>query len=504
MKRIFISYASRGYVDSQEQQHAAARRYGADVGVMYRRDDIERMEAYPRLCHILDKRRYAGWCLWKPMILLDAMSRAEEGDIIFMLDSDYIPVTDLSPLFDICLERQGIMLFGGNAPASRRSIKRDCYVLMGLDEQRYWEGLPVWGGCNMWMKNARNIAFVEEWFRYASDERLLSPFSSHTGQPELPGFVSNACDQAVLTLLAFKHGIEAYRCPHPVTNYAKLPKFRVPGEELGGTQIGVTDYQDGLFPNSPYGTLIQDVVRDRRRLGTIAEGLQIAWEHMSDDSADSFAYGGHVLGSILEHDPENADAHCLIGMRFMLPGEPSFPLYQPDRALHHLRRALRLRPGFPHAAYALGALLAKEGALAEGASLHKTLLEAAPAFYLARQRLDDFAVLPARMGSAKLEALSRADPNIARLLAAARLRAGDAAGAARAAGTAMDLEPGDPSGEFLAALADGAQNRTKTAAAYLAGILDRSPGWLMARQVVDLAAMRLPLFEPCRLWLGGY
>jgi len=137
MKKHLVSYATCGYRPAQELLEKSAMEFGIDNVFTYWREDIIRTKLYKENKKVLDKMRYAGYALWKPFIILDAINKINDNDILVYCDCDMVIIGDLTPLFDICANKSGIMLFGGNNGINKQGVKRDCFVLMNCDSERF-------------------------------------------------------------------------------------------------------------------------------------------------------------------------------------------------------------------------------------------------------------------------------------------------------------------------------------------------------------------------------
>ncbi len=126
--------------------------------------------------------------------------------------------------------------------------KRDVFKLMDCDNENYWNSPQVEGCLLILKKTDFAVQFVEEWLQYCCIEEIITDKSNTQGLPNHENFIMHIHDQVVLSLLAFKHGLELYRCPSQFGNHKKLEKYRKQGEF---TMLPYT------YPevNSDYGTL---------------------------------------------------------------------------------------------------------------------------------------------------------------------------------------------------------------------------------------------------------
>ena len=157
------------------------------------------------------KRGY-GWSAWKSVIIADAIERfLRPGDVVAYTDGDCYPIADLSPVYETA-EREGAMFFRASAHTNRAWCKRDCYLVMGQDDPRYYDA-PA--GCARFMAfrkgDYRSAQLLREWMTYGVNPLAQTFDPSRLGLPEIDGFVEHRTEQAILTLLNLKHGYTMYR-----------------------------------------------------------------------------------------------------------------------------------------------------------------------------------------------------------------------------------------------------------------------------------------------------
>ncbi|MBN1680162.1 MAG: sulfotransferase domain-containing protein [Anaerolineae bacterium] len=237
----------------QDKQNATAQQVGIQNIVSWSRQQLKQTDFYQEHRYLLDQRRAGGHGVWKPYIMLELFQQINDGDIVFYLDTDIKFVAEPQPLFDLCVQNQGFFFveLRDDNRRNRLWVKRDSFHFMGLDEPLYHDGPHTASGLQIYQKNLETVAFVEELLHYSVQRRVIGLDPSGCGKPELDGYIDHRTDQAVLSLLRLKHGIEGFRWPTEWGNHYKLPEYRVEGEFLA-----TENYADQPYENSPYGTLL--------------------------------------------------------------------------------------------------------------------------------------------------------------------------------------------------------------------------------------------------------
>jgi hypothetical protein len=270
-RRYLVSFATPEFYRSRAGLVSSARRHGVSEAFSFTGRDLKKTSFYRRSRHILGQRRGGGYWLWKPYFILEAMQSVPEGSIILYADAGIEVTGDLTPLFDIVVDRGGSLLFCNEGRSNRVWTKRDCFVLMGCDSEAFWDAENITAGFHLHVNNRAGRGFIREWLEFCLDDRILTDRPNTCGLPNLPGFIEHRHDQSILAILAKKHAIEIFRDPSQFGNPYKLEEFRANGEFLD------MPYSERPYWNSPYGTLL-DCHRQRHysvllRLRLIARGL---------------------------------------------------------------------------------------------------------------------------------------------------------------------------------------------------------------------------------------
>lgn len=211
---IAINYADSSFQKAQQLNLETARRWGADRTIAYTPDDID--DAFRKKNkNILSARKGNGFYLWKPYFLNKAYQQLKEGDYLIYTDAGSIYVNKIQYLID-CMEREqlDIMTFSlENEMLERKYTKRDAFVLMGCDEERYTDTPQSIGGYVILKKSDFVERFLAEDLKYAQDERIITEKENTQGLPNYPEFIAHRHDQSVWSLMVKKYGLKRFRDP---------------------------------------------------------------------------------------------------------------------------------------------------------------------------------------------------------------------------------------------------------------------------------------------------
>lgn len=197
---LAISYESSNYYrDLQNRLNEDLNRYRIPHRE-YNQQWLREQPFYREHRDILDCERGAGYWVWKPYIIRRAMDTVQENDIVNYMDSSTTlrsdPKQDIDSVQDVWICSAEYI--------NKDWIKKDCFHMMGCDEEIYYNGKHCWAGTICVRNTLTGKFFVDEWLRYCCDKRIISDDPNVSGE-NYPGFRDHRHDQAILSILAIKH-----------------------------------------------------------------------------------------------------------------------------------------------------------------------------------------------------------------------------------------------------------------------------------------------------------
>src|SRR5689334_13786412 len=120
MNCVLVNYATSEYFPSQRRLNSSALKHGIKEVISLSPKSICKTDFYEKNRKILNQNRGAGYWLWKPYIILDSILKLEEHDILVYLDSGTEIIGDLSPLIELCIDKEGILLFENHEKINRQ------------------------------------------------------------------------------------------------------------------------------------------------------------------------------------------------------------------------------------------------------------------------------------------------------------------------------------------------------------------------------------------------
>ena len=273
MTHQLITFATPNFYVSKRTLLNSAKRFGIAQAKGFNHKEFKKTAFYKEQISITSQARGAGYWLWKPYYILQELQKLQEDELLIYCDSGVDIVENLTPLYEIAKNSaQGVVLFKNyqaaayfpkttNLDYSEYNInvevnknkywaKRDVFVLMQLDEERYWNSPQVDANFQIYRKCNESIIFVTEWLNYCCNEQIITDSPNKSGKPNFENMFAHIHDQAIISLLAEKYSIPLFRCPSQYGNHLKKSIYRKKGEFL------LLPYSHNLLENSNYGTLL--------------------------------------------------------------------------------------------------------------------------------------------------------------------------------------------------------------------------------------------------------
>ena len=229
--KIHINYAHGRYLQSQQHCCATALQNGFDVTRPYGISNLD-PSFIKENSYTFSQARGAGYWLWKPYLILNTLQLMGESDWMMYTDSGMYFVRNpwewiLSE--EEKIQEKGIATFGV-CGKNRQFTKRDAFVLMGMDDPKYTDSDQRMASVFVCKKTPFSLAFVEEWFAYAKDPRILTDLPNTQGLANYTEFRDHRHDQSIMSLLCIKHDtflfnedITQFSNPNPYLIHTRNP-----------------------------------------------------------------------------------------------------------------------------------------------------------------------------------------------------------------------------------------------------------------------------------------
>lgn len=206
---VLLTYADGLYAEAQERLLDRASDLGVFAEILGLAPDDLEASFCRRNRVILNKFQGAGFCLWKPYLILRTLLSLKPGDALLYVDAgDWLEGSGpalRARVFEL-LDHEDVYLTAGSF-RNADWTKRDTFVYMDCDNHNYHDAIQVEAGVIAVKNTPTAYRFLVEWLHWCMDPRILTSDPNVIGMDNLPGFSEHRYDQSVLTNLAVKYGV---------------------------------------------------------------------------------------------------------------------------------------------------------------------------------------------------------------------------------------------------------------------------------------------------------
>jgi len=235
-KIYFISFS--GSVTEQDQSlaqrqillHETAKQFGCiDEDIIWKRDDILESSFYKQNRAILNEERGAGFWSWKPYIILQTLKKIKKNDWVIYCDIGKpfrrgdkqragnfnignTLITPVNSIVDFANSQNGFTpgVWIPHYGLAHMWTKRDCFVGMSCDSEKYHYSPHVQAGYSAWSNSAASIKFLQEWLSWCQKKAIISDDVNIYGKPNLEGFKDHRHDQSILSNMTIRDKLELF------------------------------------------------------------------------------------------------------------------------------------------------------------------------------------------------------------------------------------------------------------------------------------------------------
>lgn len=153
-------------------------------------------------------------CGWKPYIILDALNRVGQDDVVYYMDCGDVFEDDIVGFLKRHFLENDILLLDGTQ-LNKCWTKFDCFHIMNCNEIQYKNVIQLEAGVCGFKKNNIAIKFLKGWLYYCQDENVIRHIPNKYGQND-SCFVEHRGDQSILTNLKVKYDLLSFSNDHEI------------------------------------------------------------------------------------------------------------------------------------------------------------------------------------------------------------------------------------------------------------------------------------------------
>lgn len=140
----------------------------------------------------------------KSIMLYEMFKQMEYGDIIILTDSNHV-IQNPDPIYEIA-NKDKCFIYDHiwTTYINKYFTRRDTFVNMGCDTERYWNSIHV--QCNLFAfkKDIETIDFVSEYFEDCLKYNIMFGENKY---PNFDGFIVHRHDQSIFSILREKYNL---------------------------------------------------------------------------------------------------------------------------------------------------------------------------------------------------------------------------------------------------------------------------------------------------------
>lgn len=151
--------------------------------------------------------KYFGYFLWKPF-LIDYTFQTMPQQYVLYCDSNlrFTNFRAFEADFKQQMARQGMYLVKHQNFTNKDWTKRDAFILMQSDNERYWNAHQFWTPLLGFSRATIPQTLLYDYLAYCKIPQIVTELPNEFGE-NLPGFREHRWEQSVLSILVEKYGL---------------------------------------------------------------------------------------------------------------------------------------------------------------------------------------------------------------------------------------------------------------------------------------------------------
>ena len=195
-----ITYADEKYEERRQKLVQRCFELGAvDKSIEWDRETIEKTEFFKINLQIFKAEIGAGYWIWKPYIILNALQKLEDNEILIYMDSGDMITANFRKFLNRKLRHEDMLLLEGSFRHGDWTHK-ECFIGMECDTPEYHDAIQLEAGVCVFKKSKRSLRVLAEWLEAVQWQPIL--IDSLGAQRD--GFKEHRHDQSILTNIKIK------------------------------------------------------------------------------------------------------------------------------------------------------------------------------------------------------------------------------------------------------------------------------------------------------------
>ena len=211
MKKYFLVYEDGTHTDHVVKLIESVKNYSDFEVVTFYKSNISE-EFIIENNDILNSPRGGGYWLWKPYIINNLLSKINDGDFLFYLDSKYYFTESFTELYNEPIQNTDILVWNNKPNETTNQFKFYCKPDVihkyNMEDYAYNQNInEFWAGAIFIKKTTNSVSIMNEWLE------MCCNYSDITDSPSIssnPYFRDHRHDQSLLTIVLYKNNINKH------------------------------------------------------------------------------------------------------------------------------------------------------------------------------------------------------------------------------------------------------------------------------------------------------
>ena len=223
-KLLFVTYASSVYRKNIFWNRLFVKLFiRPDITMFLTDDDLHKSRVYHDNRAVFDAIKGGGYWAWKPWVILKALERLDDGDIVLYQDCGKglkyknfrRPVNIISRAMKNDIMPGVLVSTHGN---NKKWTHSKCFELMGCHSEKYYNSPQVEASISAWKVCKKSKIFVREWLSYCLNLQVVGDQVVAAGNTSCE---RHRYDQSILTNLVIKYGLKPIQLSFSDMHFSK-------------------------------------------------------------------------------------------------------------------------------------------------------------------------------------------------------------------------------------------------------------------------------------------
>jgi hypothetical protein len=203
---IVITFANNPIHYGYQEQFDKLYRHNFVDHIQYTEADIIVSDFYKENMQMFQYKKYFGYFLWKPYIIVHAMKHNKGKDILYC-DSNlrFTNYTMFENSYKQLMDTQGAYFVSHDNFINKDWTKRDTFLVMDADKEAYYNANQVWTPLMGFRYGINSMHLISEYLKYCKIPAAVTEEPNILGQPNLEGFREHRWEQSIMSILVKRY-----------------------------------------------------------------------------------------------------------------------------------------------------------------------------------------------------------------------------------------------------------------------------------------------------------